>query len=223
MQVSSSTRAPTSIFKLDPISGAVLGQFTAPTAQELTGLAFLNGSLWGTDINFNIYQIDPVTGKLLGQFSPGADFSMTGLAGDPSRGVLWAVSQSHTLYEIDPVKQTIIKSAPDGLGLFEQDLGFFNNELYVSETFGPGANDIAVFNANTLTETRDLPMNVATFISGLAADGFALGGIGHGRERFATKKLGAFAAEIVQEIKLEAASLTKKVLAGPYGDTDKFR
>jgi streptogramin lyase len=162
------------IFKLNPTTGAVISQFTAPTANELTGLAYLNGSLWGTDVFFNIYQIDPSSGKLIGQFSLPGDNAVTGLAGDPSRGDLWAVSQSHTLYQIDPVKQTIIKSASDGLGLFEQDLGFFNNELYVSETNGPGFNDVAVFNAGTLKETRDLPMNVATFISGLGADGFAL-------------------------------------------------
>lgn len=162
------------IFKLDPVTGAVRGSFLAPTPSELTGLAFLNGSLWGLDANFNIYQIDPATGSLIGQFSLPGDNALTGLAGDPSRHVLWAVSQTHTIYEIDPVAQTIIKSAGDGLNLNEQDLGFFNNELYVSETFGPGANDIAVFNATTLAETRDLPMNVATFISGLGADGFAL-------------------------------------------------
>src|SRR5262249_16429541 len=162
------------IFKLNPTNGAVLGQFTAPTAQELTGLAYLNGSLWGVDVTFNIYQIDPSTGNLIGSFSLPGDTALTGLAGDPGRGVLWAVSQTHTLYEIDPVKQTIIKSASDGLGLFEQDLGFFGNELYVSETNGPGFNDVAVFNATTLKETRDLPMNVATFISGLGADGIAL-------------------------------------------------
>jgi streptogramin lyase len=163
------------IFKLNPTSGAVLGSFPAPTSGvDLTGLAYLNGSLWGTDVNFNIYQINPSTGKLVGQFSLPGDTAVVGLAGDPGRGDLWAVSQSHTLYQIDPVKQTIIKSASDGLGLFEQDLGFFNNELYVSETNGPGFNDVAVFNASTLKETRDLPMNVATFISGLGADGFAL-------------------------------------------------
>jgi streptogramin lyase len=161
------------IFKLNPISGAVISQFAAPTATKLTGLAYLNGYLWGTDLSLNIYQIDPSSGKLVGQFSLKRG-AVTGLAGDPSRGVLWAVSQSHTIFEIDPVTQTIIKTAPDGLNRNEQDLGFFNNELYVSETRGPGANDIAVFNADTLKETRDLPMNVATFISGLAADGFSL-------------------------------------------------
>jgi streptogramin lyase len=159
------------IFKLNPTNGTVLGSFASPTP-ELLGLAYLNGSLWGTDAT-NIYQIDPATGKLLGQFAPGLDGNVVGLAGDPGRGVLWAVSQFHTIFEIDPVKQIVIKSAPDGLNLFEQDLGFFNNELYVSETNGPGFNDIAVFNADTLTETRDLPMNVATFISGLGADGFS--------------------------------------------------
>ena len=160
------------IFKLDPASGAVLGSFTSPTPL-LTGLAYLNGSLWGTD-GAGVYQIDPATGQLLNQFSPGLNGAVTGLAGDPSRGVLWAVSQFHTLYEIDPVAQTITMSAYDGLGLFEQDLGYYNNELYVSESNGPGANDIAVIDAGTLAVTRDLPMNVPTYISGLAADGFAL-------------------------------------------------
>jgi sugar lactone lactonase YvrE len=160
------------LFKLDPTTGAVRGSFTSPTPL-LTGLAYLNGSLWGTN-GASIYQIDPATGHLIGQFTVPWDNNVVGLAGDPGRGVLWAVSQFHNLYEIDPVKHTIIKSASDGLNLFEQDLGFFNNELYVSETNGPGANDIAVFNADTLAETRDLPMNVATFISGLGADGFSL-------------------------------------------------
>src|SRR6185437_5983364 len=110
--------------------GAVRGSFASPTP-FLTGLAYLNGSLWGTD-GGSIYQIDPSTGQLIGQFSPGLDGAVTGLAGDPSRGVLWGVSQFHTLYEIDPVQQAIIKSAPDGLNLSEQDLGYYNNELYVS-------------------------------------------------------------------------------------------
>ncbi len=159
------------IFKLDPTTGAVRGSFAAPSS--FTGLAYLNGSLWGIDTNAVVYQIDPSTGNLISSFSLPFDY-YTGLAGDPSRGVLWAVSQSHTLYEINPASQTIIKSAPDGLNLNEQDLGYYNNELYVSETNGPGANDIAVFNANTLTETRDLPMNVSTYIAGLGADGYAL-------------------------------------------------
>jgi streptogramin lyase len=160
------------IFKLNPTTGAVLGSFLSPTP-ELFGLAYLNGYLYGTDA-LNIYKIDPSTGKLVGQFAPGLDGAVTGLAGDPSRGVLWAVSQFHTIFEINPTTQAIIQAAPDGLSLNEQDLGYFNNELYVSETLGPGANDIAVFNAGTLKETRDLPMNVSTFISGLAADGMAL-------------------------------------------------
>jgi streptogramin lyase len=162
------------IFKLNPTTGAVISSFPSPTSSLLTGLAYLNGSLWGVDVNGNVSQINPSTGALVGSFSLPALFPATGIAGDPGRGVLWAVNQFHTLFEIDPVKQTIIKSAPDGLSRNEQDLGFFNNELYVSETLGPGANDIAVFNADTLTETRDLPMNVATFISGLAADGIGL-------------------------------------------------
>jgi streptogramin lyase len=161
------------IFKLNPANGALLGSFAGP-ATLLTGLAYLNGSLWGVDLNFNIYQINPTTGAVTGQFSLSGDNAVTGIAGDPDHGVLWAVSQNHTIYEIDPVKQMIIKSAPDGLGLFEQDIGYFKNELYISETNGPGFNDIAVLSTSTLTETRDLPMNVATFISGLAADGIGL-------------------------------------------------
>jgi streptogramin lyase len=161
------------IYKLNPNNGAVLGSFAAPTGTLLTGLAYLNGSLWGTDVNFNIYQIDPSTGNLLGQFSL-SGFPIVGLAGDPSRGALWAVSQFGVIYQVDPVAKTIVRSGPDHLPFFEQDIGFFNNELYISETNGPGFNDIAVFNATTLTETRDLPMNVGTFISGLAADGFSL-------------------------------------------------
>jgi subtilisin family serine protease len=158
------------IYKLNPSTGAVLDSFTAPTPFQLTGLAWLNGFLYGTD-GFAVYQIDPNSHGLVSTFFPGLDGVVTGLAGDPDRGVLWAVSQFHTIFEIDPVAQTVINTAPDGLSLNEQDLGYQNGELYVSETNGPGANDIAVFDANTLTMTRDLPVNTPIFISGLGADG----------------------------------------------------
>jgi sugar lactone lactonase YvrE len=163
------------IFELDPTSGAVLNSFPSPTP-ELLGLAFLNGSLYGTDA-VNIFQIDPNTGNLIGQFSPGLDGAVTGIAGDPTRGAagtLWAVSQFHTLFQIDVATQSIVNAVPDGLSLNEQDLGYNNNELYVSETNGPGSNDIAVFDANTLALKRDMPVNVPIFISGLGADGFSL-------------------------------------------------
>jgi sugar lactone lactonase YvrE len=74
------------LYKLDPITGAVRGSFPSPTP-SLFGLAYLNGALWGTD-STSIYKIDPSTGHLLGQLSPAWDDNIVGLAGDPSRGVL---------------------------------------------------------------------------------------------------------------------------------------
>jgi sugar lactone lactonase YvrE len=192
------------IFELDPGSGAVIKSFASPTP-ELLGLAYLNGFLYGTDAT-NIYQIDPSSGGLVGQFAPGLDGAVTGIAGDPTRGAsgtLWAVSQFHTLFQIDVATKAIVNAVPDGLALNEQDLGYNNNELYVSETFGPGANDIAVYDANTLTLKRDLKMNVSTFISGLGADGFSL------------TEPGYYAINAVNGNKLKISATT------PYSDGSK--
>ena len=63
----------------------------------LTGLAFLNGELYGTagsSDNNQIYIIDPNTFNVVKTESTGiSDSDLVGLAGDPSRGVLWAVGQ----------------------------------------------------------------------------------------------------------------------------------
>ncbi len=81
-----------------------------------------------------------------------------------------------TIYEFNPTTGAVIESAPDdNQGLNEQDLGYLNNELYVSDTNGlgnsGGTNQIDVYNADTLTLVRSMPVNVQGFISGLAADG----------------------------------------------------
>jgi streptogramin lyase len=155
-------------FKINPSTGAVVSSFKISGAPPLFGLAYLNGFLYGTD-TVNIFKIDPSNGAVLDTFAPGLDGNVTGIAGDPTRGVLWGVSQFHTLFEIDPASRTVIATAPDGLPNFEQDIGFQNNEIFVSKTNG-SSSDIAVFDPTTFALKRDMPVN-AQVISGLAADG----------------------------------------------------
>ena len=83
---------------------------------------------------------------------------LEGLAGDPDDGVLWAVSQTDTgafggtLYEIDPSTGAIIESAQDASTGYEQDLGYDNHELFVSDAYsGPGTNFIDVYDTATLS------------------------------------------------------------------------
>jgi streptogramin lyase len=156
------------IFKINPTTDAVVSSYQVTGAPPLFGLAYLNGFLYGTD-GFSIYKINPSNGAVLSSFSPGLDGNVTGIAGDPSRGVLWGVSQFHTLFEINPTTQAVIASAPDGLTNFEQDIGYQNNEIFVSETNG-SSSDIAVFDPTTFALKRDMPV-AAAVLSGLGADG----------------------------------------------------
>jgi outer membrane protein assembly factor BamB len=77
------------IYKLDPNTGAVQGSITPQEPFLLTGIAYLDGELSGTD-TYNIYEFDINTGAVLTQFSGVLDGPAMGLAGDPDRHALWA-------------------------------------------------------------------------------------------------------------------------------------
>ena len=178
------------IYKVDPTTGAVISSFQPPSSvPPLTGIAWFEGHLYGvaaynssfTTVINEIFEFD-ASGNVINSFSTGVTNEiMEGLAGDPDHGVLWAVSQTTTgaiggsLYELDPTTGAVLESAPDASTGFEQDLGYFNNELYVSDAvdFGFG-NTIDVYSTATLTLDRRLPVATQGFASGLAADG--LGG-----------------------------------------------
>ena len=98
------------IYKIDPSSGAVLDEFV-PMLPNFTGLAYLNGGLWATDL-VNLYELDPNNGACLQELPnvfPGG--GVTGLTADPNNGMLYAVSQNHELYEIDPASGAMVNSA----------------------------------------------------------------------------------------------------------------
>ena len=164
------------IYKLNA-AGAVVSSGNPVPGGEFTGLAYLNGSLYGSDVSGDIYQINPNTWAVTGFFFQPDVYPLTGLAGDADNGELYAVSQFHELYEIDPNTGAVLASAPDNLSLYEQDLAYANGLLIVSETNGadgPANNFLAEYDASTFAfvQTVDPPYTYAA--SGLAGDG--LGG-----------------------------------------------
>ena len=167
------------IYKLDPNTGAVITSFLPQEPFYLSGIAYFNGNLWGTD-SANLYEMNPNTGAVLQEFAnvfPGGN--VTGLTADPDLGTLFAVSQSNTLYEIDPTTGAIINSGPDNAqGLNEQDLAYSNGLLIVSDSNGlassGGTNVLDEYDPHTLAFVERVPVKVQGFASGLGGDG--LGG-----------------------------------------------
>ena len=102
-----------------------------------------------------IYEFDS-SGNVIQSFATGITGEiLEGLAGDPTDGVLWAVSQTDTgafggmLYEIDPTTGAILRSAQDASTGYEQDLGYSNGQLFVSDAFsGPGTNFLDVYSTS---------------------------------------------------------------------------
>ena len=73
-------------------SGAVVSSGNPVPDGEFTGLAYLNGSLYGADVDGDVYQINPNTWTVTGLFSQPALYPLVGLAGDPDNGELYAVT-----------------------------------------------------------------------------------------------------------------------------------
>ena len=154
----------------------------------MTGIAWFDGHLWGSSayssslslIN-TIYEFDS-SGNVINSFATGiTNGLLEGLAGDPDHGVLWTVTQTTTgafggtIYEIDPTTGAILESAPDASTGYEQDIGYFNNELYVSDALtGPGTNFLDVYSTSDLSLVTRLPIAATGYVSGVGADG--LGG-----------------------------------------------
>ncbi len=74
----------TSIFKIDPDTGAVLATLTPGTGSFTGGLAYINGELIAApnSTSATAYRIDPSTGVVIGTMSLGGTGYLTGLGGD---------------------------------------------------------------------------------------------------------------------------------------------
>ena len=107
------------IYKIDAATGAVVASGIPAGTPLFTGLAYLNGELYGiAGFTPTIYVIDPNTFQVVNRFPTNiANTNVVGLAGDPDRGVLWAITQPDTtngdIDEIDPTTGNVIASAPD--------------------------------------------------------------------------------------------------------------
>ncbi|MGZ3300197.1 MAG: pre-peptidase C-terminal domain-containing protein, partial [Isosphaeraceae bacterium] len=112
-------RGDNTIYKLNPTTGAVLASGIPSGAPLFTGLAYLDGKLYGiAGFHPTIYVIDPNTFQVISTFSTNiANTNVVGLAGDPDRDVLWAVTQPYTtkgdIDEINPNTGNVIALAPD--------------------------------------------------------------------------------------------------------------
>ena len=95
------------IYELDS-AGTVVSPGNPVPDGGFTGLAYLDGSLYGADVYGDIYKIDPNTWTVTGVFYQPDLYPLVGLTGDPDNGMLYAVSQFHELYEIDPTNGSII-------------------------------------------------------------------------------------------------------------------
>ena len=172
------------IYKIDPSTGLMVASGVPAGVPALTGLAFLNGELYGTAGNADsnqIYIIDPNTFAVVNTESTGiSDSDLVGLAGDPSRGVLWAVGQvsqgSGRLYELDPSTGNTIKEGNSTPAGYDQDIAYANGELITSDSnpFGSGGSYLDYYDPSTLTEIKTVSVATQGYASGLGGDG--LGG-----------------------------------------------
>ncbi|MGZ3383732.1 MAG: SdrD B-like domain-containing protein [Isosphaeraceae bacterium] len=170
------------IYKLNPTTGAVLASGIPSGAPLFTGLAYLDGKLYGiAGFHPTIYVIDPNTFQVISTFSTNiANTNVVGLAGDPDRDVLWAVTQPYTtngdIDEINPNTGNVIASAPDNHLGSVQDIAYADGQLIVSDSvsFGPGHSYLDYYDPNTLNFIQRLPVATQGSVSGLGGDG--LGG-----------------------------------------------
>jgi len=99
------------IYRLDPVSGAVLAAFPSP-ALLVEGLAFDGTSLWAADAEGFIYQLDPADGAVVGSF-PFQGWPQ-GMTFDGHH--LWVNDfAAKQLHKIDPVTGTVTDSVPTTL------------------------------------------------------------------------------------------------------------
>ena len=164
------------IFEIDPTTGAVLAEGNPVPFGQFTGIAFLGGNLYATDLYGDLYTINPSTFTVTGlSFTVGG---LSGLTGDPDTGTLFGVAQGFpgTLYEIDPSSGSVLRAGSEIYnGLYDQDLAYANGQLFVSDTnfpgFEGGTNAIYIYNAADFSFSRSLPVATYGFASGIAAGG----------------------------------------------------
>jgi hypothetical protein len=108
------------IFHLDPMSGAIIGEFTVPSpGYNPSGLAWDGENLWVADMSASyIFMLDPINGDVLAYYySPG--YYPSDLAWD--NGYLWVLDYStSTVYKTEPGEravETINVKAPSWLSL----------------------------------------------------------------------------------------------------------
>lgn len=99
------------IQKIDPESGEVLGSIPAPSADDNSGLAWAEGSLWiGQAEAGKILQLDPKTGAILRTIS--SDRFVTGVTwveGDLWHGT-WDDNVPSELRRVDPHTGEVLES-----------------------------------------------------------------------------------------------------------------
>lgn len=106
------------IQKIDPESGQVLSTIPAPTADDNTGLAWAEGSLWvGEGEGHKIHQIDPLTGAILRTIV--SNRMVTGVTWVD--GELWhgTWEDESELRRVDPQSGEVLESLamPPGVGV----------------------------------------------------------------------------------------------------------
>ena len=107
------------IYKMDATTGAVVAQGIPSGLAPMTGLAYLNGELYGVPDPFDVGQaeiveIDPNTFQPIATIPLNGinNINLVGLAGDPDTGTLFAVAQPYTtggeLIQIDPATGDVL-------------------------------------------------------------------------------------------------------------------
>jgi Legume lectin domain/SdrD B-like domain/Bacterial pre-peptidase C-terminal domain/Bacterial Ig-like domain len=169
------------IYKIDPTTGTVVDSVVESAVPLMSGLAYLNGKLYGTAGEFagptQIYVFDASTLAYETTLNVNiTDSFVVGLAGDPDLGVLFAVGQPGFMYEIDPSTGNVLGESSIQ-SQHAQDLAYANGELIVSNAadFGLGFNTLDEYDPSNFALIQSLPVAALGYVSGLAGDG--LGGI----------------------------------------------
>jgi len=168
-----SSSTPGTLYTIDAGSGAAtaVGDLTGNTNVSLTGLSFLDGTLFGTDVwvdQFMIGTIDTGTAAFTGVGDQDGSFNWHGLASDEAAGLLYSIDHDDgdklkSMTAAGVVTTIGTGGGADGRGMAYDDA---NDILYASDF------PSSLYTVNTATGVSTLigDMGISTNRFGLAYD-----------------------------------------------------
>lgn len=141
---------------------------------SFSGLAYLNGTLYATDIfanGFRFGSIDMTTGAFTVINNQGGSFNWHGLAANQAGNVLYSIDQDNGNRLVSVTPAGVITTIGSGTGIEGRGMAYDNGNGILYAT-GPGSGVQSLYAVNTTTGTATLigSTGINSYMIGLAFD-----------------------------------------------------